>query len=99
MSRSYKKHPFYTDGVCGTTKRKKKQANHRVRNTDDIPQRGGYKKIYPSYDIHDYINRWTWEQALRDWEHGEYGNNEALRQLFPTLKEFYRYWFKTSRAK
>lgn len=45
MSRSYKKNPYYTDGKAGTTKDSKRYANKRARNTEEIPNYGGYKKV------------------------------------------------------
>lgn len=97
MSRSYKKNPVYTDGSPGTTQESKKFANKKVRNTDDIPMKGNaYKKVSESWEIHDYKNRWTWEEAKAAWERGD---NEYLREHYPTLKEFYRYWIKCCRSK
>lgn len=96
MSRSYKKSPVYTDSSPGTTKEKKKFANKRVRNTEDVPNGGAYKKVHESWDIHDYINRWTWEEAKKFWESGE---NPYLTKSYPTLKDFYRYWLKCCRSK
>ncbi len=96
MSRSYKRCPVYTDGNPGTTKESKKFANKKVRNTEDMPNGGAYKKVYESYDIHDYIVRWTWDEAKAEWERGD---NEYLRKRYPTLKEFYRYWLKCCKRK
>ena len=55
-----------------------------------------YKKISESWEIHDYKNRWTWEEAKAAWERGD---NEYLREHYPTLKAFYRYWLKCCRSK
>lgn len=71
MSRSYKRSPIVTDGSPHTTKESKKFANKRVRNTDfeDLPTKGkSYKKYYETYDIHDYKERQTKEEAIKDWE-------------------------------
>ena len=75
MSRSYKKHPICTDGGTPGTKYAKRFAAKRVRNArlDEVPLKGnGYKKLYCSYDIHDYIIRYSLEEARADWESGEY---------------------------
>lgn len=96
MSRSYKKSPVYTDSSPGTTKEKKKVANRKVRHAEDIPNGGAYKKVHESWDIHDYVNRWTWEEAKAFWESGE---NEYLTQHYPTEKDFYRYWLKCCKSK
>ncbi len=97
MSRSYKKSPVYTDGSRGTTKMAKRIAQKKVRKVDDLPMKGNaHKKISESWTIHDYCNRWTWEEAKEQWERGE---NEYLKKHYPTLKEFYRYWLKCCRSK
>lgn len=96
MSRSYKKSPVYTDGSPGTTKEKKKVANRKVRHTEDIPSGGAYKKIHESWDIHDYVNRWTWEEAKVEWENGK---NEYLKKHYPTLESYYYYWLKCCKLK
>lgn len=98
MSRSYKKHPIYTDGKRKTTKESKRMANSKVRqNVDSLPIKGcSYKKIYDSYDIHDYVNRWTWEDAKREYENEE---NEYLKRHYPTLKDYYRYWLSICKSK
>ena len=95
MSRSYKKHPYYTDGSPKTTKEKKKFANKRVRNYEDLPDGAAYKKISESWDIHDYANRWTWEEAKKTWE----DEDSYLRKRYHTLKDLYRYWLKCCKTK
>ena len=95
MSRSYRKHPVSTDHE--SAKSSKKYANRRVRNLDiDTPSlnRASYKKLYEQYDIHDWKNRWTWEEALK-WYH----QNKEQYKEYPTEKEFYRYWYKQMKMK
>lgn len=54
MSRSYKK-PYATDYSRSYTKFAKRQASKKVRrHKGKIPDGGAYKKIFPSYSIHDY---------------------------------------------
>lgn len=66
MSRSVKKHPVVKDGDSGVFG--KKLANKKVRRTEDVPMKGkGYRKIFESWDIHDYVNRWTKEEAIEMW--------------------------------
>ena len=95
MSRSYKKHPYCTDSSPKTTKEKKKFANKKVRNYDDLPDGAAYKKISESWDIHDYSDRWTWEEAKRAWE----DKDSYYSKHYPTLKDFYRYWLKCAKTK
>lgn len=101
MSRSYKKNPIYTDGRTPTPKKSKKYANKKVKHTSNLPNGKAYKKVYESYDIHDYVSRWTWEEAkewylrksqIEEWTH-------YLKKQYPTLKLFYRYWKKTFKSK
>lgn len=93
MSRSWKKHPYCTDGRPGSTKESKKFANKKVRNTDleELPSKGkGYRKVSETYDIHDWINRWTKEEAIENWEkakEGTYWKNK-------TFEDYMNYWEK-----
>jgi hypothetical protein len=50
MSRSFKK----TAGWCDRNPFAKKEANSRVRKTPDLPSGSAYKKVFESWDIHDY---------------------------------------------
>ena len=69
MSRSYKHHPYYTDGRTPTPKRQKRFANKKVRHTKLLPLKGrGYKKVFCSYDIHDFCSYWSREEARLDYE-------------------------------
>lgn len=91
MSRSFKKHPCATDGRAGR-KIQKRWANRTVRGKEEIPNGGAYKKVFCSWNIHDYTLRWTWKEAKEEYEHGL--NNTYLQERYPTLKEFYRFWRK-----
>lgn len=51
MSRSRKKHPAACDR---TFKWAKKDANKKVRNTEEIGNGNNYKKYYNSWDICDF---------------------------------------------
>ena len=94
MSRSIKKHPVYTDGKAGR-KRAKRQANKTVRKFKNKIKNGkDYKKLYCSWNIHDYISRYTWVEAKKEWEENSY-----LREKYATLKEFYKYWSKYYKRK
>ena len=100
MSRSYKKSPVYTDGSAGNTKKSKRIANHVVRQTDFeiLPQKGsGYKRYYCTYNIHDFICRWTWEEAFNMWS--KEPEDSPTRKRYPTEKDFYRYWFRYHKRK
>lgn len=98
MSRSYKKHPIYTDGSPHTTKEMKKFANKTVRNAKDVPNGKAYRKYSESYNIHDFVNRWTWSEAKRWYEKNE-NDTVYMKRHYPTLKAFYRYWLSQCRSK
>lgn len=67
MSRSYKKTPIVKDGKSGYPG--KKFANKAVRRyKGEIPNGKQYRKIYSSYDIHDYAFRCTYEEFKREYE-------------------------------
>ena len=96
MSRSYKKHPWVTDGGTPGTKYSKRFANKKVRRNEDIPNGGSYKKVYESWEIRDYKWYWTWEEAKKDWEENK---NYYLKHHFPNLKSYYRYWVTHNKTK
>jgi hypothetical protein len=54
MSRSRKKHPVIRDYNPGT----KRIANRRVRRTPDIADGNAYRKVFNSWDIHDWSLHW-----------------------------------------
>jgi len=98
MSRSYKHNPYCTDGHPGTTKESKRFANKKVRNTDleELPPKGkSYKKISESYDIHDWINRWTKEEAIKNWEEAK----ERRYWAEKSFEEYMNYWEKCCKRK
>lgn len=97
MSRSFKKHPYCTDGRGGR-KQWKRIANKIVRNyKNNLADGKNYKKLYESWNIHDYISRWSWSEAKKEWEDGL--RNTYLQEHYPTLKEFYRLWKKYYHSK
>jgi hypothetical protein len=104
MSRSYRKHPINTDGRDGRVTQKR-WANKKVRRyKNKIANGKAYKRIFESWEIHDYISRWSWEQARERYEHDTYVNyNGEIKHLYqdryPTLKDFYNNWSKWYRRK
>ncbi len=99
MSRSYKKHPVCTDGHPHSTQESKKFANKKVRNTDfaELPLKGkGYRKVFESYDIHDWKNRMTREE----WIEAYYKGNRFRRPAdYYTLEEWIKEWDKDFKRK
>ena len=94
MSRSRKKHPILKDGGK-SSKSQKKMANRAVRNyKEEIPSGSAYKKVYPSYDINDYVSYWSKEDAIHDYY--KYRNEEyGIFRKFKTLKSVLNWWEKT----
>lgn len=67
MSRSYKKSPVWTDRKHGA-KWWKRQANRKVRYNKDTVQGKNYRKMYCSWNIHDWISRESRADAIA-WYH------------------------------
>ena len=93
MSRSYKKYPCSKDGGPARVKFAKREANKKVRRTDDIPSGKSYRRVFEPWDIHDCINYWPWREAKAWYEENK--DDVYWLRRYPTLKSFYRYW-KTS---
>ena len=94
MSRSYKHEP-----TCGgKNKFCKNQANRRVRRN-----KGGYKKVYCSWEICDYFSRCTWEEYWEhEWERYRYFLVHCPQSKWckePNYEESYRDWWKAYKMK
>lgn len=98
MSRSFKHNPICSDGTRKTTKAMKRYANKVVRHCkEEIPSKGKkYKQLFCSYNIHDYVSRWSWPDAKALYEEDRYG---LWHERYPTLKEFYRHWLRYYKRK
>lgn len=67
MSRSYKKNPIVKDGRSG--KVGKRFANKKVRRyKGEIANGKAYKRLYESWDIHDYAFRETYQEHKQRFE-------------------------------
>ena len=73
MSRSYKKTPVIKDSSCkGSSFKSGKQiANRAVRNHQDVPSGGSYKKVYCSWNISDWRFMQTESELRRLWDNGD----------------------------
>jgi hypothetical protein len=86
MSRSFKKHPGFTDaGKYAYID--KRNANKKVRHTEDIPNGSSYKKCFCSYDIvdwrhsyHSYSN--LAKEILWDYENGVTSKEELMTSYY-----------------
>lgn len=97
MSRSYKKHPYCTDGSAKRTSLSKRYANKAVRNyKHKIANGRAYKNLFCSYDIHDYKIRETWLENKLEYENDL---NCFNRWRYKNLKELYKHWSKYYKRK
>ncbi len=97
MSRSYKKHPRCKDSA---SKDMKKFANKKVRHIKNIPNGKAYKKVFESYDISDWNNFWSKEQAIKNWDAAQRKVGYSwIREHFETLEKYLIYWEKCVKRK
>lgn len=101
MSRSYKHEP-----TCGgKNKFCKKQANRRVRrNKMDLESsKGGYRKVYDSWEICDYFDRSTWKEYWEsEWRSYLWFLTFCPRSKWckePNYEESYRDWWRAYKMK
>ena len=103
MSRSYKKNPVCTDRPHGA-KYWKRQANRRVRKYKDELRFAKYKRVYCSWEIHDWVTRWSKREAIQDYHTHYY---YSCGRFWPTWQEDYetekqfidKYWATCYRRK
>lgn len=95
MSRSYKKNPICSDRPNGA-KYWKRLANKKVRKQNIRFSKGKkYKKVFNSWEIHDYISRWSKYQALKDLYRYKY-----LKEDYESEEEFLnKFWKKYYKRK
>lgn len=98
MSRSYKKTPIVKDHTKGM----KQLANRKVRRQKDVPQFAGYKKLFCSYDICDWVFRESFEEYLsrerrteKEWNIKPWFKEDRIK----TDKEHYNDWAKSYKRK
>lgn len=105
MSRSYKKHPVAPDKVGYNSKR---LANRKVRRSvnrgEELLKGKSYRKLYDSWDIHDYIEygdsfETFYQRALTRWqETGYYPGGRGKRHDAPPSREYckniYDRWYR-----
>ena len=72
MSRSYKKNPILTDGRNGQVWAKR-LANKKVRKYKKQLANGkSYRKLFESWDIHDWVSRYTVRDAEERYRNSYY---------------------------
>lgn len=100
MSRSFKKHAIIKIAPRDGTN-EKRFANQKVRRcTNPIANGKAYRKIYESYDIHDYICGKNYEEYRKDDETALkiYLNGGISYNLY-NFKHSYVHWYKTYKRK
>lgn len=93
MSRSFKKTPVVKDGRSG--KAGKKFANRKVRRyKHDLPNGKAYQKVFNSYDIHDYVNYYSYQSFKKDEEahQKEYDNGVSNYSFYITEAAWLRHY-------
>lgn len=94
MSRSYKKNPYSKDGSFRRGKSGKFWANKKVRNSKDSLQHGDFKKLFCSWQINDYISRYTEDELKQEWDSAENKQGYTLRDQFDTFEDALKWWRK-----
>ena len=85
MSRSFKKHPGHYD----RSPFMKAKANEKIRHYKDLPNGMAYKKVFESYNIHDYMSH-VWGAADMQLNFPDYDRENHVRiapQKLPCFKE------------
>lgn len=118
MGKSVKKTPINKDNNS-SKKEQKRRANKAVRrklkDLDYTISNGrSYQKEFESYNIADYVCRWTKEEAIQDYENRcrlefytySHLSPEFSQKLlddflaqYPTLDDYLRYWEKCMKRK
>lgn len=107
MGKSYKKTPVVKDNNR-SKKQQKKTASRKVRRMlkekEDLITGGcSYKKLSESYDIADYVCRWTEQEAIEHYNKMMSDVNDGLHddtykkiffEEFPTLESYLIHWKK-----
>ena len=95
MSRSYRHNPIIKDGESASNRFHKRQANKKIRNSDQLFKNSEYKKLYEQWNIHDYIDRTTYEEFYEMYHCRKKWTYEYMHERFPTWNDALAYWKKT----
>lgn len=81
MSRSFKKTPSFSDYSRNYTRWAKRQASKAVRRYQgELTNGAHYKKVYPTWDIHEYKGVWFEDVKRIDTEHMLFWRKHAWRK-------------------
>lgn len=101
MSRSYRHTPIVKDGGI-SSKKNKQRANRYVRrclnrNLDLELQGCSYKKVYNTWEINDYVSRYTVKQAIQEYSERcsriSYLDTWFIEK-YPTLNDYLNEYYK-----
>lgn len=111
MSRSYRKNPIIKDNKKGS-KTAKSHANRHFRRCSlneelRIGKSTVHRKFTESWNIHDYVSRWTRSKAEKEWEYMQFMKRNGITsyrysyfmEKFKTKESFMNYWAKCARRK
>lgn len=97
MSRSYKKSPVWTDRRNGA-KFWKRVSNKKVRKyKGELANGNAYKKIYDSWEIHDWVSYYTKQEAIDDYYMRSSSYNPIRfnwQDEYPTLEKYLNYMWE-----
>lgn len=108
MSRSYKKHPLVkmrrTPGAKQTANRHfRRKTNRTIDDESFRHSHNSYKKEFDSWDIVDYKDTMTRDQAIRLYERAleapDDWKSRWILEHYPTLKSWLRFWYKNYKMK
>ena len=95
MSRSRRKYPCIKDRYGSKSLSfYKRLSNSKIRRTEDVPDNKGFKKVFESWKIHDYISKWSESNFYKNWKEEEKLPEE--KQLYHNEFGDYKkalYWF------
>ena len=97
MSRSYKKHPISKDNTKSSHECKKKASRRWRRAPESVKTKSKWNKHTNSWDIHDYIYRYTRQDAIKAWydEETDHEMHPYLHKKYGTLENYLnRNWKK-----
>lgn len=96
MSRSYKHTPVSKD--CRSAKAAKRRANHVVRRyKGKIANGKQYRRLFSSYDIHDYVfyvSRATWLHRREKFEKECISLGMSMTSFYQTDHLWQKYYFR-----
>lgn len=99
MSRSFKKNSILKEN--GKAKNSKKIASRTIRRKCkdiDFPSKGNYyRRLFPQYEIHDYVIYSSLREAIDDWE--QEGEEGWRHYSFKTFENYLNYWYKIFKRK